>query len=99
MFSCYYSLILKCGYVNVEKEVVNSQPDGMGSGHFPEEWFSKTSYFKNIQVVDSTNNLKAPKGLGTFTEQSNCYDVQNGNNGDWGTYFYYGGPGRSSNCQ
>ncbi|KAG2534430.1 hypothetical protein PVAP13_9NG064531 [Panicum virgatum] len=47
----------------------------------------------------STNNLKVPKGLGTFTEQSNCYDVQNGNNGDWGTYFYYGGPGRSSNCQ
>ncbi|CAN6297363.1 unnamed protein product [Urochloa humidicola] len=86
-------------------EVVNSQPDGMhtstqmGSGHFPEEGFSKASYFKNIQVVDSTNNLKAPKGLGTFTEQSNCYDVQNGNNGDWGTYFYYGGPGRSSNCQ
>ncbi|PUZ36479.1 hypothetical protein GQ55_9G041200 [Panicum hallii var. hallii] len=86
-------------------EVVNSQPDGvhtstqMGSGHFPEEGFSKASYFKNIQVVDSTNNLKAPKGLGTFTEQSNCYDVQNSNNGDWGTYFYYGGPGRSSNCQ
>ncbi|OEL18886.1 hypothetical protein BAE44_0020094 [Dichanthelium oligosanthes] len=86
-------------------EVVNSQPDGvhtstqMGSGHFPEEGFSKASYFKNIQVVDSTNNLKAPKGLGTFTEQSNCYDVQNGNNGDWGTYFYYGGPGRSSSCQ
>ena len=86
-------------------EVVNSQPDGvhtstqMGSGHFPEEGFSKASYFKNIQVVDSSNNLKAPRGVGTFTEQSNCYDVQNGNNGDWGTYFYYGGPGRSSNCQ
>ncbi|GJN22944.1 hypothetical protein PR202_gb10554 [Eleusine coracana subsp. coracana] len=85
-------------------EVVNSQPDGvhtstqMGSGHFPEEGFSKASYFKNIQVVDSTNNLKAPKGLGTFTEQSNCYDVQNGNNAEWGTYFYYGGPGRSSSC-
>lgn len=85
-------------------EVVNSQLDGvhtstqMGSGHFPEEGFSKSSYFKNIQVVDSTNNLKAPKGVGTFTEQSNCYDVQNGNNADWGTYFYYGGPGRSSNC-
>jgi hypothetical protein len=24
--------------------------------------------------------------------------VQNGNNGDWGTYFYYGGPGKNSNC-
>ncbi|XP_020694144.1 uncharacterized protein LOC110108005 [Dendrobium catenatum] len=85
-------------------EVVNSQPDGehtateMGSGHFPEEGFGKASYFRNIQIVDESNNLRSPKGVGTFTEQSNCYDVQNGNNGDWGSYFYYGGPGRNSNC-
>ncbi|KAF8664566.1 hypothetical protein HU200_054748 [Digitaria exilis] len=85
-------------------EVVNSEPDGghtttqMGSGHFPEEGFGKASYFRNIQVVDSSNNLKPPKGVGSFTEQSNCYDVQNGNNGDWGTYFYYGGPGKNPNC-
>ena len=86
-------------------EVVNSQPDGqhtstqMGSGRFPEEGFGKSSYFRNVQVVDSSNNLKAPKGIGTFTEQSNCYDVLTGNNGDWGHYFYYGGPGRNENCQ
>ncbi|KAI3993894.1 hypothetical protein MKX01_002907 [Papaver californicum] len=86
-------------------EVVNSNPDGqhtstqMGSGHFPEEGFSKSSYFRNIQVVDGSNNLRSPKGIGTFTEQSNCYDVQNGNNGDWGSYFYYGGPGKNPNCQ
>lgn len=86
-------------------EVVNSEPDGqhtttqMGSGRFPEEGFGKASYFKNIQVVDESNNLRAPKGLGTFTEQSNCYDVQNGNSGDWGYYFYYGGPGKNTNCQ
>ncbi|KAM0888407.1 hypothetical protein ACQ4PT_028361 [Festuca glaucescens] len=86
-------------------EVVNSEPDAahtltqMGSGQkFPEEGFGKACYFKNIQVVDITNQLKAPKRVGTFTEQSNCYDVQNGNNGDWGTYFYYGGPGKNSNC-
>ncbi|KAH9603991.1 hypothetical protein KSS87_023594 [Heliosperma pusillum] len=85
-------------------EVVNSEPDGqhtatqMGSGHFPEEGFGKASYFRNIQVVDEANNLKAPKDIGTFTEQSNCYDVQTGNNGDWGHYFYYGGPGRNDNC-
>ncbi|XP_027919114.1 uncharacterized protein LOC114177786 isoform X2 [Vigna unguiculata] len=85
-------------------EVVNSEPDGqhtstqMGSGHFPEEGFGKASYFRNIQVVDSSNNLKAPKGLGTFTEQSNCYDVQTCSNGDWGHYFYYGGPGKNPNC-
>ncbi|KAG5628423.1 hypothetical protein H5410_000140 [Solanum commersonii] len=86
-------------------EVVNSQPDGkhtatqMGSGRFPEEGFGKSSYFRNIQVVDSSNNLKSPKDLGTFTEQSNCYDVQTGSNEDWGHHFYYGGPGRNPNCQ
>ncbi|GAB2222588.1 hypothetical protein Droror1_Dr00016707 [Drosera rotundifolia] len=85
-------------------EVVNSEPDGehtstqMGSGRFPDEGFGKASYFRNIQVVDESNNLKTPKGIGTFTEQSNCYDVQTGNNGDWGHYFYYGGPGRNANC-
>ncbi|XP_077213521.1 protein neprosin-like [Tasmannia lanceolata] len=86
-------------------EVVNSEPNGehtstqMGSGHFPEEGFGKSSYFRNIQVVDGSNNLRAPKGVGTFTEQSNCYDVQNGDNGNWGKYFYYGGPGKNPNCQ
>ncbi|KAJ8640924.1 hypothetical protein MRB53_017618 [Persea americana] len=85
-------------------EVVNSQPDGehtstgMGSGHFPDEGFSKSSYFRNIQIVDGSNNLRAPKGIGTFTEQSSCYNVQNGKNGDWGYYFYYGGPGKNANC-
>ena len=48
-------------------EVVNSEAGGlhtltqMGSGHFPEEGFGKASYFRNIQVVDSSNNLKAPQ--------------------------------------
>ncbi|KAG6521949.1 hypothetical protein ZIOFF_019083 [Zingiber officinale] len=85
-------------------EAVNSEPDGvhtsteMGSGHFAEEGYSKASYFRNIQIVDGSNNLRAPTRIGSFTEQSNCYNVQNGNNGEWGQYFYYGGPGRSSTC-
>ncbi len=85
-------------------EVVNSASDGehttteMGSGHFPEEGFGKASYFRNVQIVDGSNNLRAPKDVGTFTEQSNCYDVQVGKNDDWGSYFYYGGPGRNPNC-
>ncbi|CAK9144797.1 unnamed protein product [Ilex paraguariensis] len=85
-------------------EVVNSESEGqhtttqMGSGHFPEEGFGKSSYFRNIQIVDGSNNLRAPKDIATFTEESNCYDVQVGKNGGWGNYFYYGGPGRNSNC-
>ncbi|KAE8701085.1 hypothetical protein F3Y22_tig00110548pilonHSYRG00160 [Hibiscus syriacus] len=85
-------------------EVVNSESDGqhtstqMGSGHFPNEGFGKASYFKNIQIVDGSNNLRVPKGLETFTEQSSCYDVETGKGGNWGSYFYYGGPGRNPNC-
>ncbi|KAL8500661.1 hypothetical protein ACS0TY_020295 [Phlomoides rotata] len=85
-------------------EVVNSQSDGqhtttqMGSGHFPEEGFGKSSYIRNIQVVDQSNNLRAPKDISIFTEQSSCYDVQLGKNGEWGNFFYYGGPGRNRNC-
>ncbi|RCV38373.1 hypothetical protein SETIT_8G136900v2 [Setaria italica] len=71
----------------------------MGSGHFPEEGFGKASYIKNIQVVDSSNNLKFPNGVVLIAERSSCYKVQNGANSDWGTYIYYGGPGRSPNCQ
>ncbi|XWS41248.1 hypothetical protein CRYUN_Cryun17cG0065200 [Craigia yunnanensis] len=85
-------------------EIVNSESDGqhtstqMGSGHFPKEGFGKASYFKNIQIVDGSNNLRVPKGIDTFTEQSNCYDVQIAKGGNWGSYFYFGGPGRTPNC-
>ncbi|CAM8961068.1 unnamed protein product [Rhodiola kirilowii] len=85
-------------------EVVNSAADGqhtttqMGSGHFPKEGFGKASYFRNIQVVDESNILREPKDVGTYTEKPNCYSVQTGNNGKWGNYFYYGGPGRSPDC-
>ncbi|KAJ0797374.1 putative neprosin [Helianthus annuus] len=85
-------------------EVVNSASDGqhtttqMGSGHFPEEGFGKSSYFRNVQIVDGSNSLRAPKDIDTFTEQPNCYDVQTGKNDGWGSYIYYGGPGRNANC-
>ncbi|KAF5953345.1 hypothetical protein HYC85_006201 [Camellia sinensis] len=70
----------------------------MGSGRFPKEGFGKASYIKNIQIVDGSNNLRAPIGVSTFAEQSNCYNVQMGINSDWGNYVYYGGPGRNPSC-
>lgn len=69
-------------------EIVNSQSDGhhtstqMGSGRSQKKKsFSKASYLRNIEMVDSSNNL-APKRFGTFTELFNCYNVQPGNNDD-----------------
>ncbi|CAL5382310.1 unnamed protein product [Camellia sinensis] len=82
-------------------EVLNLESGGQhtttqtGSGHFPEEGFGKASYIKNIQIVDGSNNLIAPISDSTSADQSNCYNVQMGNNSDWGNYIYYGGPGRN----
>ncbi|KAM3196919.1 hypothetical protein ACQJBY_072548 [Aegilops geniculata] len=70
----------------------------MGSGHFPEDGLGKASHIKNIQVIDSSNNLKSPSDVGLVVEQPNCYNVQNGISGNLGTYIYYGGPGKNPNC-
>ncbi|CAL4982598.1 unnamed protein product [Urochloa decumbens] len=70
----------------------------MGGGHFVEEGLGRAAYIKNIQVIDSSNNTKSPNGMDLIQEQPNCYNVQSGNNSDWGTYIYFGGPGKNPNC-
>ncbi|CAL4987932.1 unnamed protein product [Urochloa decumbens] len=71
----------------------------MGSGHFPSEGFGKASYIRNIQVVDSSNHLSSVNGLSLINPTPNCYNIQNGtSSNDWGTYIFYGGPGRNPNC-
>ncbi|KAJ1277107.1 hypothetical protein BS78_05G268900 [Paspalum vaginatum] len=64
------------------------------------EGFGKASYIRNIQVVDSSYTLQSPSGLDLFASRPNCYNVLNGSAGiKFGTYIYYGGPGRNTNCQ
>ncbi|KAH7550495.1 hypothetical protein JRO89_XS13G0202600 [Xanthoceras sorbifolium] len=85
-------------------EIVNSRSSGfhtwtqMGSGHFAEEGFGKAAYFRNLQVVDWDNNLLPLSNLHLLADHSNCYDIRQGKNNVWGTYFYYGGPGRNVKC-
>ncbi|KAH7528432.1 hypothetical protein FEM48_Zijuj05G0071500 [Ziziphus jujuba var. spinosa] len=85
-------------------EIVNSRSSGyhtatqMGSGHFAEEGFGKASYFRNLQVVDWDNNLLPLTNLHLLADHPNCYDIRQGRNNAWGTYFYYGGPGRNVRC-
>ncbi|XP_052149528.1 uncharacterized protein LOC127768049 isoform X2 [Oryza glaberrima] len=70
----------------------NTSP--MGSGHFPKEGLGKATYSRVIQVVDSSNNLRQPNGVGLIAQSPNCYNVVNGfSTTSWGTYIYYGGPG------
>lgn len=85
-------------------EVVNAGSDGrhtstqMGSGHFPGEGFGKAGYIRNLQIVDASNNLRPAHDISTYTDESGCYDVRVGRSGDWGNYFYYGGPGWNHRC-
>ncbi|XP_006654929.1 uncharacterized protein LOC102716972 [Oryza brachyantha] len=72
----------------------------MGSGHFPEEGFGKAAYIRTIQVVDSSNTLKAPNGVGLIAPLPNCYNIISGSStNNWGTYIYFGGPGCPQNSQ
>ncbi|PON72234.1 hypothetical protein PanWU01x14_066250 [Parasponia andersonii] len=85
-------------------EIVNSRSSGfhtstqMGSGHFAGEGFGKASYFRNLQSVDWDNNLLPLTNLHLLADHSACYDVRQGRSNVWGTYFYYGGPGRNVRC-
>lgn len=85
-------------------EVVNSRPNGghtttqMGSGRFAEEGFGKAGYFRNLQVVDADNSLSSAQGISTLAENTNCYDIKSSYSNEWGTYFYFGGPGKNPQC-
>uniref|UniRef100_A0A7N0VIV2 Neprosin PEP catalytic domain-containing protein n=1 Tax=Kalanchoe fedtschenkoi TaxID=63787 RepID=A0A7N0VIV2_KALFE len=86
-------------------EVVNSRADDgrhtttqMGSGQFAEEGFGKASYFRNLEVVDSDNSLSSARDVSTLAENTNCYNIKSSSNAEWGTYFYYGGPGNNPSC-
>ncbi|KAF1875872.1 hypothetical protein Lal_00006503 [Lupinus albus] len=92
------------GMIQFGGEIVNSRSRGyhtgtqMGSGHFAEEGFGKAAYFRNLQVIDWDNNLLPLSNIHQLADHSNCYDIMAGTNNVWGTYFYYGGPGRNVRC-
>ncbi|CAA0829576.1 Protein of Unknown Function (DUF239 [Striga hermonthica] len=85
-------------------EVVNTRPKNkhtstqMGSGHFAEGGFGTASYFRNLQIVGSDNGLVTAHDITTLAEHVNCYNIQSSYSSKWGTYFYYGGPGRNPKC-
>ncbi|XP_061366390.1 protein neprosin-like isoform X2 [Gastrolobium bilobum] len=85
-------------------EVVNTRANGehtstqMGSGHFADDGFGKASYFRNLEIVDTDNSLASVHNILTLAENTNCYDIKSSYSNEWGTYFYYGGPGNNPKC-
>ncbi|XVF25079.1 hypothetical protein REPUB_Repub13aG0182900 [Reevesia pubescens] len=88
-------------------EIVNSESQGrhtstqMGSGHFPSEGFSKASFIRNLRYMDESGAIKDvdPKNLVHYVSNPPCYDLQMGNLINYGTHFFFGGPGYSAKCQ
>ncbi|KAK7397368.1 hypothetical protein VNO78_18537 [Psophocarpus tetragonolobus] len=85
-------------------EVVNTRANGqhtstqMGSGHFAGDGFGKASYFRNLEIVDTDNTLSSVHNILTLAQNTNCYDIHSSYSNQWGTYFYYGGPGNNPHC-
>ncbi|KAA8522692.1 hypothetical protein F0562_009146 [Nyssa sinensis] len=87
-------------------EIINRRSFGhhtatqMGSGHFPNEGYGKSSFFHNLRYVDNSNTLRDPQQLRPYVSDPTCYNLylKQNNPSDSGTYFYYGGPGYSAQC-
>ncbi|XP_058763422.1 protein neprosin-like [Vicia villosa] len=85
-------------------EIVNAKATGshtstaMGSGHFAEEGYGKAAYIRNMQVIDSDNNLIPLANPIYLASNPNCYNIQGNTSPKWGDHIYFGGPGRSDKC-
>ncbi|OAY77557.1 hypothetical protein ACMD2_09853, partial [Ananas comosus] len=72
-------------------EIVNQEANGqhtttdMGSGHFPKEGYGNASYFRNIEIVNSTNGLIPPQSVRAFATNPYCYEIQTSVNTSWGS--------------
>ncbi|KAK8584838.1 hypothetical protein V6N13_138784 [Hibiscus sabdariffa] len=88
-------------------EIVNSGSQGhhtsteMGSGHFPSEGYRKASYVRNLRYVDESGaiNDASPDNVVRLVSRPECYDLQMGDLTNYGTHFFYGGPGFSDKCK
>ena len=68
----------------------------MGSGSWPEAGFGQSAYIRNMVYTDTGNVDRVYDGSKSLTvSDSNRYRLSASWNsgGDWGSYFYLGGPG------
>jgi hypothetical protein len=74
---------------------VNSYTD-IGSGHFANEGFGKAAFMRLLQYRNTSNTMVQYKDLITTLGKSGQYSVDGyfSNTGSWGSYMFFGGPGR-----
>lgn len=71
----------------------------MGSGRFAEGGYRKSSYFRNLEIVDEIGITSPPQGGYSSVTDGSCYNLRTKYDARWGIYFYYGGPGRNRECK
>lgn len=89
-------------FIDFGGEIVNTSPSGrhtktdMGSGYKPSAGFGRAAYQRTIRyitMVDGQATFATPSLTGRRTD-AGCYDIDTHYaDGDWKTYFYFGGEG------
>ncbi|XP_022714534.1 uncharacterized protein LOC111274163 [Durio zibethinus] len=86
-------------------EIVNLQSQGhhtytqMGSGHFPRERYTQASYIRNLRYTNESGFMKDVENVLPYVTRPECYDLQMGGMQNFGTHFFFGGPGYSDKCK
>jgi hypothetical protein len=78
----------------------NPTTTGMGSGAFPSAGYPVAAYQRNVSYGDAASgNWYYASFSGVGVTNTNCYTVgiQQGGYTNWGSYFFFGGPGALNN--
>jgi hypothetical protein len=72
----------------------------MGNGHWPYEGWQHCAYMNNLRYQSSTGGGMSTYQATGWATHPLCYDVEThfNNTGSWGSYFWWGGSGRNSQC-
>jgi len=72
----------------------------MGNGHWPYEGWQRCAFMSNLRYQSSTDGGMSRYEGTTWESHPKCYAIEDhfDNDGDWGSYFWWGGSGRNSAC-
>jgi Neprosin len=72
----------------------------MGNGHWPYEGWQHCAYMNNLRYQSGTGGAMSTYSAGASASHPNCYGVEGhfNNTGSWGSYFWWGGSGKNSQC-
>ena len=72
----------------------------MGNGHWPYEGWQHCAYMNNLLYQSGSNGSMQRYAGSAWASHPKCYGVEEhfNNAGSWGSYFWWGGSGRNSQC-